>query len=77
MILGTIGSAAIAIVIQFFRRALDYTAVENVQFEDDDYYYYVKAVPKINVSMPQMRVKRINAQKVSDTVKADSTENQD
>ncbi|MBE5961178.1 MAG: hypothetical protein E7256_07300 [Lachnospiraceae bacterium] len=77
MILGTIGSAAIAIIIQFFRRALDYTAVENVQFEDDDYYYYVKAVPKINVSMPQMRVKRINAQKVSDTVKSDPIKDQD
>lgn len=61
MILGTIISALIVVVIQFFRRVLDYTAVENVQFEDDDYYYYVKAVPKINVSAPEIRVKRINA----------------
>lgn len=66
MILGTILSAAIAEIIQFFRRVLDYTAVENVQFEDDDYYYYVKAVPKINVSMPNMKVKRINVQKASE-----------
>lgn len=63
MILGTLLSAVLVEIIQFFRRVLDYTAVENVQFEDDDYYYYVKAVPKINVSMPQVRVKRINAQK--------------
>ena len=35
---------------------LDYTAVEHVQFEDDDYYYYVKAVPKIDVAMPTMNV---------------------
>lgn len=63
MVLGTIFSAIIVVIIQFFRRVLDYTAVENVQFEDDDYYYYVKAVPKINVSVPQIRVKRISAPK--------------
>lgn len=63
MVLGTILSAVIVVVVQFFRRVLDYTAVENVQFEDDDYYYYVKAVPKINVSIPQIRVKRISAPK--------------
>ena len=29
---------------------VDYTRIESVQFEDDDYYYYVKAVPKVTVS---------------------------
>lgn len=66
MIIGSILSGIIVFVIQFFRRVLDYTAVENVQFEDDDYYYYVKAVPKINVSMTNIKVKRINAQKIDD-----------
>ena len=66
MILGTIGSAILAYVILFFKQALDYTAVERVQFEDDDYIYYVKAVPKINVTTPQKNVKRINPQKVRD-----------
>lgn len=65
MILGTLVSALIALIAQFFRLALDYTGVEEVQFEDDDYYYYVKAVPKINVTTPQINVKRINAQKVT------------
>jgi hypothetical protein len=32
----------------FFGFAVDYTKTEFVQFEDDDYYYYVKAVPKIS-----------------------------
>jgi hypothetical protein len=31
-----------------------------VQFEDDEYYYYVKAVPKMNVSAPEVKVKNIN-----------------
>lgn len=67
MIIGTLVSALIALIAQFFRLALDYTGVEEVQFEDDDYYYYVKAVPKINVTTPQINVKRINAQNVTST----------
>lgn len=60
MVFGTVGSMLIALVFQFFRLALDYTAVERVQFEDDDYYYYVKAVPKINLTVPQRSVKKIS-----------------
>ena len=56
MILGTIVSTLLVFVAQFFRVVLDYTSVEHVQFEDDDYYYYVKAVPKIDVSMLQKNV---------------------
>lgn len=60
MVFGTVGSMLIALVFQFFRLALDYTAVERVQFEDDDYYYYVKAVPKMNLTVPKRSVKRIS-----------------
>ncbi|MGB8450696.1 MAG: hypothetical protein WCD89_00050 [Anaerocolumna sp.] len=63
MILGTVASAILAVIIQFFRLSLDYTGVEHVQFEDEDYYYYVKAVPKINVTAPKIDVKRFNTQK--------------
>lgn len=66
MIIGTIISSGLVYVIQFFRLNLDYTRVENVQFEDDDYYYYVKAVPKINITAPEVNVKRINSRKGSD-----------
>jgi len=60
MVFGTVGSMLIALVFQFFRLALDYTAVERVQFEDDDYYYYVKAVPKMNLTIPKRKVKKIS-----------------
>ncbi len=63
MIIGTLISGIITGIIQFFHLSLDYSAVEHVQFEDDDYYYYVKAVPKINVTTPQINVKRFNTQK--------------
>lgn len=63
MVFGTVGSMLIALVFQFFRLVLDYTAVERVQFEDDDYYYYVKAVPKINLTVPERSVKKISAKR--------------
>ena len=55
-VLGTILSMLIVFIVHFFRMVLDYTSVEHVQFEDDDYYYYVKAVPKVDVAMPQKNV---------------------
>lgn len=57
LILGSIVSGVLAFVIQFFRFFLDYGTVENVQFDDDDYYYYVKAVPKLKVTIPEKSVK--------------------
>ena len=35
---------------------------EKVQFEDDEYYYYVKAVPKVTVTRPEKQVKQIAGQ---------------
>ena len=58
--LGTIVSALIVFIIQFFIFNVDYSRTENVQFEDDEYYYYVKAIPKISVSRKSVNVKRIN-----------------
>lgn len=63
LILNTVLSALIMLVIQFFRLSLDYTAVEHTQFEDEDYYYYVKAVPKMKITVGKKDVKRINVQK--------------
>ena len=46
LLIGNILSLLISFVIQFLFMNLDYARTERVQFEDDDYYYYVKAVPK-------------------------------
>lgn len=53
----------------FMRTVLDYSAVEIVQFEDDDYYYYVKAVPKIKIQAQVSKIKNI-----SDAEEAEDTE---
>jgi len=63
LLLGVFISAAAAFVYNFMIFNVDYTRTEFTQFEDDDYYYYVKAVPKISVSAPDVRVKRINRRK--------------
>lgn len=57
---GTVVSGIIAYTAQFFRMSLDYAGTKNIQFEDDEYYYYVKAIPKITVSAPSHTVKKIN-----------------
>lgn len=63
VIAGNLVAAAIMLFLQFFIFAVDYSRTERVSFEDDDYVYYVKAVPKMSVSTPQVNVKRINAQR--------------
>ena len=63
IIIGTVFSILIAKIVEFFAFHVDYSRVEKVQFEDDEYYYYVKAVPKITVATPSKTVKRINTPK--------------
>ncbi len=60
IVVGTLLSGVIAVLLDFFIFAVDYNRTEYVQFEDDDYYYYVKAVPKIAVTAPDKQVKKIN-----------------
>lgn len=63
LLVGTVVSVPIAMLIGFIFRGLDYSRTERVQFEDEDYYYYVKAVPKMNIQAPSKTVKRINTQR--------------
>jgi len=52
-------SMVIAYVVQFFRITLDYHGTRKLQFEDDEYYYYVTAVPKFKVAGEDKTVTRI------------------
>lgn len=63
VIVGTILSSLIVLVLQFFVFYVDYSRTEKVQFEDDEYYYYVKAVPKVTVARPEKKVKQINSKR--------------
>lgn len=59
LILGSIVSVFLVKVLEFFVFNVDYSRTELAQFEDDEYYYYVKAVPKNTVAAPEKRVKTI------------------
>lgn len=56
-------SIVITCILQVFVLAVDYSATEYTQFEDDDYYYYVKAIPKVKVTAMDVKVKHINVQR--------------
>ena len=58
VIAGSVIGGLIAALAQFMGCTLDYAQKEYLQFEDDDYYYYVKAVPKIHVTKEERKVKR-------------------
>ena len=62
-LLGAVVTVLACKIIEFFRFCLDYSRTEKVQFEDDEYYYYVKAVPKMTVAAPTNTVKKINTQR--------------
>ena len=59
-------------VLEFLFLSVDYSRTENMQFEDDEYYYYVKAVPKIGVPVPEKTVKHITEHQSQETIVMDS-----
>ena len=60
LIVSTVIAVIVVLVIDFFVFGGDYSRTERLQYEDDEYYYYVKAVPKASVSTSVRKVKRIN-----------------
>lgn len=60
VILGSVLAFGVVKVLQFFVFNVDYARTERVQFEDDEYYYFVKAVPKITISTPEVKVKKVS-----------------
>lgn len=74
LLIGSVLSGVIVFAIWHLRLLLDYSATEHIQFEDDDYYYYVKAVPKIKITTPEKNVKRINPKKRAQESKAEQKE---
>src|SRR5699024_9501928 len=66
VIVGTVGAVLIGLVIEFFVLGIDYSRSETTQFEDDEYVYYVKAVPKSVVTQSEKRIKKISSEKTAD-----------
>lgn len=60
LIVSSVIAVLVAIIIELFVFSVDYTRAEHLQFEDDEYYYYVKAIPKVSIAVPEKTVKKIN-----------------
>ena len=68
LVLSAVLGAGVGLVLEFLFFSVDYSRTENIQFEDDEYYYYVKAVPKIGVSVPEKEVKHITGHQSRESV---------
>ncbi len=68
VIVGSFVAVFAALVLELFVFSVDYSRTEYLQFEDDEYYYYVKAVPKISLTAPEKTVKRINERQETATI---------
>lgn len=59
VLFGSVLGGLICMVAQFMRFSLDYPRTERVQFEDETYYYFVKAVPKVKITKTEKSITKI------------------
>lgn len=71
IIVGNLLAIAISLALELFFFSVDYSRREDLEFEDDNYVYYVKAVPKVAVATKQKSVRTIN--KSQKTAESDAT----
>lgn len=71
LVMGSVVAILITLVMKVFVFSVDYSRTEYLQFEDDEYYYYVKAVPKISVAVPEKTIKKINVRQESEETEED------
>ncbi len=61
LILGNILALFVGLVFEVMFLGVNYNRTESLDFEDDEYVYYVKAVPKVRIAKKQKTVKKINS----------------
>ena len=72
LIIGNVLAVIIGFVLELFLFSVDYARSEHLQFEDDEYYYYVKAIPKVAVTTPEKTVKKINERQETEIIDAEA-----
>lgn len=58
-LIGFILNAAVSFLLITLVLGMDYKRTEEVQFEDDEYYYFVKAIPKVAIPLTMKRREKI------------------
>jgi hypothetical protein len=56
---GSLVTIVVGVLLYFLFQDLDFKRVETVQFSDDEYYYYVTAVPRIRLAEEDKEIKKI------------------
>lgn len=74
LIIGSLVTVVLALILKIFVFSVDYARTEHLQFEDDEYFYYVKAVPKVSVAVPEKTVKKINVRQETSVIELDAVE---
>ena len=69
LLICTVIAVILALILEFCAFGGDYSRTERLQYEDDEYFYYVKAVPKASVSTSERSIKKINAEPVREEKK--------
>lgn len=79
VLIGTVAAALVSALLQFLECTVDYKHKEFLEFEDDDYYYYVKAIPKLGsipYEAPAKKERKSSADKKSEGDSVSQTETQ-
>lgn len=69
LVLESLLTIVIALIVKIIFFSVDYSRAEHLQFEDEEYYYYVKAIPKVAVKVQEKTVKKINERQGVEEVK--------
>ena len=70
ILIGTVVAFAVSLIAENIIRPLDFQRAEALEFEDEEYYYYVKAVPKAILDKETVNITRISSRKQADSVDA-------
>ncbi len=76
MFFGVLVGLIVAAIVRILKGVLDYKHTEHVEFEDDDYFYYVKAVPKLGNEKRRYRSRAINDERVQRPMRAPMAEDE-
>lgn len=68
LVIGTISACLICYVLQLFVFGGDYSRSKMFRFQDDEYYYYVKAIPKMAVANRERMIKNISEEEANEDV---------
>lgn len=71
VLIGTAGACLICFVLELFLFGGDYSRSKLFRFQDDEYYYYVKAVPKLAVSNPDRKIFTISREDGKEEIETD------